>query len=57
MNRKQWLKQAGVSAGTVLADLIFAATKNSNLNILLVSGWQDGNIGDIGHTPGLLHVF
>jgi polysaccharide pyruvyl transferase WcaK-like protein len=26
------------------------------LTILLVSGWQDINIGDIAHTPGLLHV-
>lgn len=25
--------------------------------ILIVSGWQDVNIGDIAHTPGLLHVF
>lgn len=25
-------------------------------HILLVSGWQDVNIGDIAHTPGLLHV-
>lgn len=24
--------------------------------ILIVSGWQDVNIGDIAHTPGLLHV-
>lgn len=23
---------------------------------MLVSGWQDVNIGDIAHTPGLLHV-
>jgi len=24
--------------------------------ILIVSGWQDVNIGDIAHTPGLLHI-
>lgn len=24
--------------------------------LLVVSGWQDVNIGDIAHTPGLLHV-
>lgn len=24
--------------------------------ILIVSGWQDVNIGDIAHTPGMLHV-
>ena len=58
INRRQWLKQAGIlSAGALLPDVIFAATKKSNPTILLVSGWQDVNIGDIGHTPGLLHVF
>lgn len=25
--------------------------------ILIVSGWQDINIGDIAHTPGLLNIF
>jgi len=58
INRRQWLKQAGIlSAGALLPDLIFAATKKTNPTILLVSGWQDVNIGDIGHTPGLLNVF
>ncbi len=58
INRRQWLKQAGIlSAGSLLPDLIFAATKKTNPTILLVSGWQDVNIGDIGHTPGLLNVF
>lgn len=37
------------------------STKNSKLetkpeNILVVSGWQDVNIGDIAHTPGLLNI-
>lgn len=27
-----------------------------NKTILLVSGWQDVNIGDIAHTPGLINV-
>ncbi|GGM90362.1 polysaccharide pyruvyl transferase [Dyadobacter beijingensis] len=27
-----------------------------NKRILVVSGWQDVNIGDITHTPGLLHI-
>ena len=36
--------------------MITNATKKSNPTILLVSGWQDVNIGDIAHTPGLLHV-
>lgn len=32
------------------------ADKKTNPRILLVSGWQDVNIGDIAHTPGLLKV-
>ncbi len=58
INRRQWLRQSGIlSTGALLPDLIFAATKKINPTILLVSGWQDVNIGDIGHTPGLLNVF
>ena len=38
---------------TPLTDLLLG---KKNPTILLVSGWQDVNIGDIGHTPGLLHV-
>lgn len=33
-----------------------AAKEGDPLQILVVSGWQDINIGDIAHTPGLLHV-
>lgn len=31
--------------------------RKKNPVILIVSGWQDVNIGDIAHTPGLLHLF
>ncbi len=58
VNRRHFLKQAGIiSTGMFVPDIIYQATKKSNPTILLVSGWQDVNIGDIGHTPGLLHVF
>lgn len=58
LNRRHWLKQASImSAGLLLPEMIFAVSKKTNPTILLVSGWQDVNIGDIGHTPGLLHVF
>jgi polysaccharide pyruvyl transferase WcaK-like protein len=30
--------------------------KNGKPTILILSGWQDVNIGDIAHTPGLLHI-
>lgn len=44
----------GVLIPATLSSLF--ATGKKNPVILLVSGWQDVNIGDIAHTPGLLHV-
>ena len=59
-SRRNWLKHTGIlSAGFLLAEAITRAaevTGKKKLTILLVSGWQDVNIGDIAHTPGLLHV-
>ena len=55
--RRNFLKEAGYYAlGSLLAPFILTSTGRSNPTILLVSGWQDVNIGDIAHTPGLLHV-
>ncbi len=46
--RREFLKQTGLFAsGLYLAPFITNATKKSNPTILLVSGWQDVNIGDI----------
>lgn len=45
-----------VSAGVMLSSTLTALAVKKNATILLVSGWQDVNIGDIAHTPGLLHV-
>jgi polysaccharide pyruvyl transferase WcaK-like protein len=57
LNRREWLKQTGMLAtGLALSELLTAWTSKRNPTILLVSGWQDVNIGDIAHTPGLLHV-
>ena len=57
INRRNWLKRAGtLTAGTLLLNIVTACVKKTNPTILLVSGWQDVNIGDIAHTPGLLHV-
>jgi polysaccharide pyruvyl transferase WcaK-like protein len=57
LNRREWLKKTGlVSSGILLSELLFASAFKKNPTILLVSGWQDVNIGDIAHTPGLLHV-
>ncbi len=61
LSRRNWLKQTGVGfSGLVLHNMfesISGALVKKDLTILLVSGWQDINIGDIAHTPGLLHVF
>ena len=56
-NRRNWLKQTGtLTAGILFFNIMAACTKKRNPTILLVSGWQDVNIGDIAHTPGLLHI-
>jgi polysaccharide pyruvyl transferase WcaK-like protein len=39
-----------------LPGLSIGSSGKKGITILLVSGWQDINIGDIAHTPGLLHV-
>ncbi len=58
MNRRDWVKKTGIiSAGAVLsAQLSHAMGNNRNPKILLVSGWQTVNIGDIAHTPGMIHL-
>jgi polysaccharide pyruvyl transferase WcaK-like protein len=57
ISRRNWLKQTGIlTAGLSLSNIFSACTKKENPTILLISGWQDVNIGDIAHTPGLLHV-
>lgn len=59
LTRRKLLKNAGLLffAAMVEPYLGFSATPKASKTILLVSGWQDVNIGDIAHTPGLLHVF
>ncbi|HYH57361.1 MAG TPA: polysaccharide pyruvyl transferase family protein [Anseongella sp.] len=57
MRRRGFLEQAGIlAAGTFLAPHVLKAAGKNKPTILLVSGWQDVNIGDIAHTPGLLNV-
>jgi polysaccharide pyruvyl transferase WcaK-like protein len=58
MNRREWVKKTGmVSMGTMLtAQFGHAAEGGKKPHILLVSGWQTVNIGDIAHTPGLIHL-
>ena len=57
MERRVFLKQSGVVSLGLLASSVInpaSASGNKNTVILIVSGWQDINIGDIAHTPGLL---
>ncbi len=59
ISRRLWIKKTSILtvglAGS-FAHIAAFAKKQKSLTILLVSGWQDVNIGDIAHTPGLLHV-
>lgn len=42
--------------GTVFSINCSAKKLKKVPTILIVSGWQDVNIGDVAHTPGLLHL-
>lgn len=54
-SRREFIKNTSLAAfGLLLANS--CATKSDNPTILVLSGWQDMNIGDIAHTPGLLHM-
>jgi len=53
--RRQFLQTTALaSAGAFLLPHIIRATGKANPVILITSGWQDVNIGDIAHTPGLI---
>jgi len=52
MNRRASLRT--VSAAVALASLRSLATEKRAPRIVLRSSWQTVNIGDIGHTPGVL---
>jgi len=60
ISRRKLLKTSStLMSGFLLSDLFpdFSVLLKKVKTILLVSGWQDINIGDIAHTPGLLNVF
>lgn len=64
MNRRELIQHLGLgTAGLFIYDLTMACSKTptpieqgNGKTLLVVSGWQDVNIGDIAHTPGLLHI-
>ena len=57
-NRRHLIKRLGtIAAGAAFySPLISCFDSKSIKTILIVSGWQDINIGDIAHTPGLLNI-
>jgi len=55
MKRRKFIEQASVLAGSaLLGPIVMKAAAKKAPTILIVSGWQDVNIGDITHTPGLI---
>ncbi len=55
MKRREFLRAVSLTSAACLAGSIAWAVQKPR-HILVVSGWQDVNIGDIAHTPGLLHI-
>lgn len=69
-NRRDWLYLMTLAnAGVLLPNLVLSCGNQKTKKLkgsttetkriktmLVVSGWQDVNIGDIAHTPGLLHI-
>ncbi len=53
LTRRNFIKNGGLSLATAMLLPILTSAK-SNPTLLIVSGWQDVNIGDIAHTPGLI---
>ena len=57
ITRRNWLKQAGLWTGTsLMAPSALAVLRLQSKTVLLHSGWQTVNIGDIAHTPGLIKI-
>ncbi|MCE6991090.1 polysaccharide pyruvyl transferase family protein [Dyadobacter sp. CY323] len=53
MNRREFLKDAPILMGLMLGAMESASAAPAKV-IILRSSWQTVNIGDIGHTPGVL---
>jgi hypothetical protein len=58
MKRRRFIQNisALTASGIFALHPAAAATLAKAKRIILVSGWQDVNISDITHTPGLLHI-
>ena len=58
LNRRDWLRCSlfGSLVALPCGRLAFGAEHKPPKTLLLISGWQDINIGDITHTTGLLRI-
>ncbi len=56
LSRRTFLAAGAAAVATLMAASGAHAGDNRPRRIVLVSSWQMVNIGDIGHTPGMLHV-
>ena len=54
LNRRQFIQQTSLLSAAAMLPFLSQATQKSNPVLLITSGWQDVNIGDIAHTPGLI---
>ena len=54
LNRRQFIHQTSLLSAAAMLPFLSQATQKSNPVLLITSGWQDVNIGDIAHTPGLI---
>jgi len=55
MKRRELIRNI-ILTTPALAGIMSFGINIKNKTILIISGWQDINIGDIAHTPGLLNV-
>jgi polysaccharide pyruvyl transferase WcaK-like protein len=56
LTRRDFVAHSTLIIGSLLAGQAFAGDKARPPRILLRSSWQTVNIGDVAHTPGLLHL-
>lgn len=56
MHRRRFLQSIAAAMGTTLSAMMAQTVEGEQKVILLQSGWDTVNIGDIGHTPGTLRV-
>ncbi len=55
-SRRTFLRNSCLASISFFITQSCKQSPDRNPTILVISGWQDVNIGDIAHTPGLLHV-